>query len=251
MMTETIQAIKLQLSDPQVFSEAIGAVSKLVDEVTIKITPTHLEIVAMDPANVAMVVLKMESRAFMEYSGEGNFSIKLASLKQVLARNKGKEGFVSLTVENNQLKVLLSGKTRKEYTLPLIELEQKQTKMPELKFAFEVSIDNMDFRDSVADVSIVADSCEFKVADNQFVITGVGDSSKAISETKGISKKVGDVDTASGKYSIEYLDKMLSGKFKTAKLFIGTDYPIKIVYVSETGTTTIEYLLAPRIDGSN
>lgn len=247
MMTETIQAIKLQLSDPQVFSEAIGAVSKLVDEVTIKITPTHLEIVAMDPANVAMVVLKMESRAFLEYRGEGSFAIKLASLKQVLAR-KEKEGFASLTVENNQLKVVLSGKTKKEFTLPLIELEEKQTKMPDLKFAFEVTLDNSDFKESVADVGIVAEACEFTVTDNKFIISGAGDNSKAVSETKGIVKKIGEVDTVRSKYSIEYLDKMLSGKFKNAKLSLGKDYPIKIAYSSETGTTTVEYLLAPRIE---
>ena len=250
MMAQTITGVKLVLSDPQVFSECIGAVSKLVDEATIKATPTHIEITAMDPANVALISFRMESRAFLEYSisEDTSFAIKLGSLKQVLSRRE-KDGTVSLAVDNNQLKIVLNGKSRKEFILPLIELEEKQQKMPELKFGFEVILDNAEFREAVADVAIVAESCEFRIADKKFVVSGAGDSSRAVSDTKGVVKELGEDKTAKAKYGIEYLDKMLGTKLsKNAKLYLAKDYPMKLSYVSDNGTVSIEYLLAPRIE---
>jgi proliferating cell nuclear antigen len=246
-MADTISGIKLILSDAQVFSDAISAVSKLVNEVTIKVLPDHLEVIALDPANVGMVILKIESKAFLGYSGEGNFSINLPNFKQVLARRE-KNATVTLSVDNNQLKVISSGKTKKEFTLPLLELEQKEQKEPELKFNSEITLENAELRDAIADVEIVAESCEFKILDGKFVISSSGDSGKAVSETKGIVRPLVEGAVSKARYSIEYLNNMLSAKFKNAKLYLGKDYPMKLHYVSDTGTTSITYILAPRIE---
>lgn len=251
-MTETIQGVKLVLADAHLFSDCISAINRLVDETTIHITPTHLEITALDPANVAMIVFKMEAREFVGYSVEADtkFAIKLPSLKQVLSRSD-KDSTLSLALDNNRLIVTISGKTRKEFVLPLIELEEKQQKMPELKWNVEVSLDNSELREAVADVGIVGESCEFKVVDKKFIVSAANNDTKAkaVSETKAVVKELGEDKTAGAKFSIEYLDKMLSTKLsKNARLFLAKDYPMKIIYVNDSGSTSINFLLAPRID---
>jgi DNA polymerase III sliding clamp (beta) subunit (PCNA family) len=52
--------------------------------------PDFVEIIAMDPANVAMVVFRMPSNCFAEYnvSEETVLAMNLPSFKQVLRRAK-------------------------------------------------------------------------------------------------------------------------------------------------------------------
>jgi DNA polymerase III sliding clamp (beta) subunit (PCNA family) len=59
--------MKLTLAEPKYLKDSISIISELVNEARLKITPDFIEIIAMDPANVAMVVFKLLSSAFVEY----------------------------------------------------------------------------------------------------------------------------------------------------------------------------------------
>lgn len=240
--------MKIVLGDAQVFSDAITAVSRLVDEVLIKTTEEGLEIIAMDPANVGMVHLLMKAEAFKEYVADNEgFGLKLSNFKQILAR-RDKSAVITLSVENNQLKITMVGKTTKNFTTPLLELEQKEVKVPDLKFKAEITISNSELRDAIADVEIVAESTDFKVKDNRFTISASGDTGKAISETKGIVKLLGEDKDALSKYSIEYLNNMMSTKFNTLKVSLGKTYPLRLDYVSDDKLTSLTFILAPRVE---
>lgn len=240
--------MRIVLGDAQIFADAIAAVSKLVDEVTIKTTQTGLEVTALDPANVALVNLVMAASTFKEYSTtDENFSIKLSNFKQILAR-RDKDATVTLALDNNQLKININGKIVKNFTMPLIELDAKETKVPDLKFNVEITLDNSELREAIADVEIVSESTEFKVSNGKFIVSAAGDTGKAVSETKGVVKVLGETSDALSKYSIEYLNNMLGVKFKNVKLYLGKVYPMKLQYTSDDKLTTIIYVLAPRID---
>ena len=47
--------MKLSLAEPTYLKESISIISDLVSEARFKVTPDAIELVAMDPANVAMV----------------------------------------------------------------------------------------------------------------------------------------------------------------------------------------------------
>ena len=59
--------MKLTLAEPKYLKESISIISELVNEARFKITKDAIELVAMDPANVAMVVFKLLSSIFVEY----------------------------------------------------------------------------------------------------------------------------------------------------------------------------------------
>lgn len=247
-----MEEVKLVIAEPQNFTDSISAINKLVEETNIVVKSTHLEIVAMDPANVAMVIFKMASSEFVEYKSgtqDSIFGLKLSTLKQVLSRGS-KDNILTL-VFTDKLVVTFSGKTHKQFTVPLIDTGLKAQKIPDLKFGAEVVIDNSELRDAIADVSIVGEAAEFKVEVDKFIISGSGDSSKAVTETKGSINFVGDKKTLKSKYSIEYLDKMISTKLsKSAKIYLSSEYPIKIHYVNEKATISIDFVLAPRVDNN-
>ena len=60
--------MKLSLSEPRLLKESINIISDLVTEVTLRVDKDKIEVVAIDPASVAMVEYKLLSSAFVEYS---------------------------------------------------------------------------------------------------------------------------------------------------------------------------------------
>ena len=67
--------MRLTLAEPSYLKESISIISDLVNEARFKITPNAIELVAMDPANVAMVVFKLLSSCFVEYDVKKTLSL--------------------------------------------------------------------------------------------------------------------------------------------------------------------------------
>lgn len=242
--------MKVVLNDIEEFVDAIKVVNTLIAETTIKIDTEKLSIISLDPANVSMIVVEMKKEAFSEWDVDKEYSlgVKVSELKSVLARGTDKKGSIELVVEENKLKVLLKstkGKS-KEFKLALIELENKVLKMPELKFDVEIMLDNADLKDAIEDAKIASDSLTLQ-ADTKFLMNSKGDLTEAFNPIPATVMKKGEKG-AKGKYSIEYLDKIITTKLDTLKIFMGTDYPIKLSYANNKGTVSIVHILAPRID---
>ena len=131
--------MKLTLAESKYLKDSITIISDLVNEATFKITPDAIEMVAMDPANVAMVVFKLLSSAFTEYEVDSKveIAINLNNLKQILRRAKPAD-MVVLQMENNRLKVQLKGTSTRTFSLPIIDIDEKEQKIPELKFPLSI-----------------------------------------------------------------------------------------------------------------
>ncbi|MEK6817078.1 MAG: hypothetical protein AABY09_05665, partial [Nanoarchaeota archaeon] len=82
--------MKLTLAEPRLLKESVNIISELVNEVTLKVDTSKIELVAMDPANVAMVDFKLLSTAFAEYDVKEELSlgVSLDNLKAILRRAK-------------------------------------------------------------------------------------------------------------------------------------------------------------------
>ncbi len=77
----------VKLDNPTLLSKAIDLISELVTEVRIKITDVGLSIVAMDPANVAMVGFWLPKTVFSRFeTGEEVLGVSLDNLKRILKR---------------------------------------------------------------------------------------------------------------------------------------------------------------------
>ena len=77
----------LKLSNPKLLSDGIKIVSELVSEVRIKLLEDGLSIVAVDPANVALVIFKLPKENFSQYdAGNEVWGVNLEDLKRILRR---------------------------------------------------------------------------------------------------------------------------------------------------------------------
>lgn len=243
--------MKLSIAETKYLKEPVGIISDLVSEAKFNITKDSIELIAMDPANVAMVVFKLLSTAFIDYDVKENVSIaiNLSNLKQVLRRVKGND-ILSLEVDDNKLKITLKSNNIRTFFLPIIDVEEKEQKIPDLKFATTIVCPSSTLNDAIDDVDIIGESVAFIGEEKKFTVSATGDLSKAQieispdSETKIVSK-----EKTRSKYSIEYLKKMIQGSKISDKVTINfsKDYPLKLDYMT-INKVSLSFILAPRVE---
>jgi proliferating cell nuclear antigen len=245
--------MKLTLAEPQYLKDSISIISELVNEAKFKITPNAMELVAKDPANVAMIIFKLLSSCFTEYDvkKEIDLSIDLNNLKQILRRASSND-MLTMEIDDNRLKLTLKGKTKRTFSLPLIETEGREQKVPELNFPVTIKTSTSIFNNAIEDIDIVAESVTFEVDKKGFSIKGESDLSKAqidINADDQTTLTVEGNDKIKAKYSVEYLKKMIDASKLSDEVIIqfSKDYPLKLDY-TVVDKLKLSFILAPRVE---
>ncbi len=243
--------MKLTLAEPKYLKESITIISDLVNESRIKVTKEGMELVAMDPANVAMIVFKLLSSAFTEYAVEEDveIAINLNNFKQILRRAKPND-VLTLELGDNKLKVQLKSESTRTFHLPLIDIEEKEQKVPELTFPVKIETNALLLNEAIEDADIVAESVSFLAEPKKFSVLAEGDLSTAhIEVMPGEETKINAKEKTKAKYSVEYLKKMIQGSKLADKVTISfnKDYPLKLDY-NAIDRVMLSFILAPRVE---
>ncbi|MEK6907067.1 MAG: proliferating cell nuclear antigen (pcna) [Nanoarchaeota archaeon] len=242
--------MKLILNDVKYFKEPMMIISELVNEATLKIDKDKIELIAMDPANVSMVIFKLLSSAFSEYNVKEplEISLNLDNLKQVL-RRANPDDVMTLEVQDNKLKLELKSDTTRTFHLSLLNLEEKNQKVPDLKFPLKIETSTMLFDQAIEDMGIVSDSVTFSVDQDKFSIEALGNLTTAkIDLLKDNQTSINSSEKVKAKYSVEYLKKIIKGSKLADKVVLqfNKDYPLKASY-KVTDKMLLEFILAPRV----
>lgn len=245
--------MKLALAEPKYLKESISIISELVNEARFKITKDAVELVAMDPANVAMVDFKLLSSCFTEYDVKEDveMAINLSQLKQILRRANPTD-MLSLELSEGKLNVQLKGKSVRTFNLPIIEFEDKEQKVPELKFRAKITVPATVLNEAIEDADVVAEAVSFQAEPKKFVVHAEGDLSQAkieIGESDNIKIDVEGTEKIKSKYSVEYLKKMISASkiADTVTIQFNKDYPLKLEYTA-VDKVMLSFILAPRVE---
>ncbi|MBT4577359.1 proliferating cell nuclear antigen (pcna) [Candidatus Woesearchaeota archaeon] len=246
--------MKLTLAEPRNLVDSINVISEIVNEVRFKVDGEKLDLVAMDPANVAMVDFKLFSSAFTEYSvdKEHELCVSLDALKSVLKRVKPSDILtLQLDEEKNKLKIQLKSENTRTFNLALIDVDEKEQRVPDLNFAVEVETASMIFDEAIQDADVIADAVVLKAGEDKLIIEGESNMSNVfaeISKDDETSLKLTTQGEFSAKYSIEYLKKIIKGSklASRVKLQFGNDYPLRIDYFVQD-KLNLGFILAPRV----
>ncbi|MBU3913449.1 MAG: proliferating cell nuclear antigen (pcna) [Nanoarchaeota archaeon] len=236
----------LKLENPKVFSDIIGIISELVSEVKLRVDMNGMSIIAIDPANVALVSFKLPASSFSALeAGSEVLGVSLDSLKNVLRRSSSGSSLV-MKSEDNMLDIEIHDKITRKFSLALIEIESEDKQMPSLEFKSKVEMSSSDFLDSVEDCKIVADACTFSVKEGKFIVEAKGLNS-AKNEFSGDEVKIEGQDSKS-RYSLEYLQKFTKGSKISDKVKVNfsEDYPLKLEFINDSAE--LVFVLAPRVE---
>ncbi len=227
-------------------------ISELVNEVNIRFYKDRIEIIAMDPANVAMVIFKLLSSAFSEYNvTDGKVvGINLLNLTQILKRAKPTD-ILSLEIDEqkNRLIVTLRGNSSKKFELGLLDIEEREQKVPNLKFNAKVETNSLMFNDAIEDMDVISDSLTFQGLNDKFMISSEGNVSSGNVEV-GSGEETSIIlndGPVSARYSTEYLKKIMKGSklTNTVAVEFGQDYPLRVEY-KVIDRLALQFVLAPR-----
>lgn len=245
----------LRLDDPRLLSSVIAIISELVLEVRIKVNKSGMSIIAIDPANVALVSFKLPAEAFSQIEVEEEvLGVSLDSLKSVLRRSSPGSSLI-LQTEENTLKIQIQDKIKREFRLSLIDIEAEEKTMPTLEFLSRIEMPGIDLAEAIEDCSIVADACSFIAQQNKFTIEAKGSLNSAKSDFSSdevrIEAKMEETDKGKGiksRYSLEYLQKFIKATKLTEKAIINfsNDYPLKLEF--KAPRMELAFVLAPRVE---
>jgi len=243
--------MKLTLAEPKYLKDSISIISELVNETRIKVSSDGIELIAMDPANVAMVVFKLFPSAFIEYQVDKpvDIAINLTNFKQILRRANPTD-VLTLETSDNKLKMQLKGSSTRTFDLPIIDIEEKEQKVPELKFPVSIQTSSAVLNEAIGDADTVSESVNFMAEPGIFGLKAEGDLNSAAIEIKADdTTKIEATEKVSSKYSVEYLKKMIEGSklADTVSIQFNKDYPLKLTYAT-VDKVMLSFILAPRVD---
>ncbi len=241
--------MKLTLTEPKALTDSISIISELVNEVRLKIDKDKIELIAMDPANVAMIVFNLLSSAFAEYNVEKpqDISINLDQFKQILKRAKPSDVVtIELDEDKNKLNIKIKGESTRTFNISLLSLVDKDQKVPSLKFPTKIETNTLIFNEAIEDMGVIAESVAFIADKDKFTIKSESKLNDATVEVN-----VGTIDVSEktqSKYSLEYLKKIIKGSklTNTVQIQFGNDYPLRIDYTTKD-KLNLAVILAPRV----
>lgn len=239
----------VKLNNPKMLSDVIAIISELVTEVKIKVDKQGLSIVAIDPANVALVAFNIPSTAFSAFeANEEVLGVSLDNLKSVLKRCSPGSNLV-MQSEDNTLKIEIHDKIKRSFSLALINIDTEDKQVPVLDFASKIEMNSVDFLEAIEDCLIVADACSFLIKEGKFSIEAKGLNS-AKNEFSGDEAKIEGANGKS-KYSLEYLQKFTKACKLTEKVRINfsDDYPLRLEF--NTANIALVFILAPRVENED
>lgn len=235
-----------KLEHPKILSDAISLISEIVTEVRIKLQPEGISIVAVDPANVAMVLFKVPKESFSQYeAGTDIWGVNLDDLKRILKRATSSASVV-FEQDENRLKVTIFDKVKRNFTLSLIEVESEDKEEPALEFASTVEMPSNSFAQAIEDCAVVADSCSLSTGADLFIIQGSGSLNSAKAEFSSDEATIQGL--ANSKYSLQYLIKFIKAQRISDKVSIkySDNYPLRLDFPGEK--IGIGFVLAPRVE---
>ena len=240
--------MKLVLNDARLLKEPISIISELVNEVKLKFLKDKIELIAMDPANISMVVFHLLASALQQYeASDEEIVISLDNLKNILKRAKPNDQLV-MELQDNKLKIQLKGESIRNFDLSLLDLSVADQKVPELKFNVKVKTNTALLNEAIEDASVISDALCFAVRDGKFIVDTEGNFSKANIELASETFVESSVQEARAKYAIEYLKKIAKGAklADNVTLQFDTDYPLRVDYEVKD-KLLLAFLLAPRV----
>ena len=238
--------------------EILDLFNVVVTEAKFEFRPDGVEVIAVDPAHVAMLALKMPKSAFTEYHFDGELStwaFDVEDWKKSIPKGSKND---LVTLERARDRVIVSvGPFVKEYTL-LDPSTVTRPRIPKIEAENSFTMGQYELRESFKGAEDVSDSIRFELTRDGLVMKSIADSREfKAGFSKDMIKEIVCVDgePVKSSYPLEYLLKLFKA-MKTVdevKTSFKNDYPLTAEFKLASGKMTDEqpemkFLLAPRME---
>jgi len=227
------------------------AMVALVSEARFHFAEDGIHSRAVDPANVAMVVVDIPRENMEAYSidEEKTVGVDINRIYDIAKTIKKKE-IVEISLEDESRMKIKFGSV--EYALSLIDPSaiRKEPKVPNLELPAKVVLDAGEFKKAIQAADKISDHVVFRSDETGFYIEAEGDVDKIVFHMSEAELIEFNRAEARSMFSVEYLKEFVkiaeAGDLLT--IHLGNNYPVRLVFEVADGKAKVEYILAPRIE---
>jgi len=239
--------------EPGRLDDAFSPVSALVDECKVHLEDDHIQIRAVDPANVGMVDLTLHDSAFESYEANGGvLGINLSRFEDIISLLNGEDepAHIELDEETRKLHLSCGGL---EYTLALIDPDsiRDEPDIPDLDLSGEVVLEGRQMDRAITAADMVSDHLAFgtNADEDVFYAEAQGDTDDVhleLTRDDLIDLRTGEAHSL---FSVDYLTDMNGAVPSDAEVTmeVGEEFPIKLHFQLAEGDASATFMLAPRI----
>lgn len=229
----------------------VNVISTLTDEAMIVFDKEGANILAVDPAHVAMVDVCIGKGAFEEYSTkECNVGIDLKKVKDVLKlASSGGTIVMSLDDDTGKLVFKVGSITRRMDALDTSDMGGK--KMPELSLSARAEITSTELLRGTRATEGITDHLSVTVSEDGFELSSEGDTdASSLKVPKSELQSLSANGTFRSMFPLDYFSNIVKAipASTNVSLEIDNDYPLYMQFQIIDKEVSVRYLIAPRIE---
>ncbi len=242
------------IADAKFFKSCLDAVGNLVDEGTFEVSAKGMHLRSMDPSQIAMVDFLLPPEGFEKLDAQdaATLGLNITDVGKILSRARAGEKLnLSLPEKESKLALEFMGESKRQFTLPLIEVGGSMPKEPKIPFDANIKLKGGAFKEILGDAGLLSSHLVIHAKDGEFVVEAHGDAGDLLSVTRKDASSVSQfscTNPARAMFPFQYLQDMTKAcpDDATLDLSLKTDAPIRIAY--QIGKAQLAYYLAPRVE---
>lgn len=236
----------------EVLQGTIDLIGALVDEAKIKISDKGLSIAAVDQANVAMVHLELETRAFDTFNlAKTTIAVDVNKFKETLgSATPGTD--VELELEGSKKLIVRHGCYTYRLSLLDVKSARKEPKEPNISLPNTIVLSGAALKSLVKESEKMTDAIVFSTKGKSLVVEATGDLDSFSAEIpESMLTTLNTEGDMRSMFTLSYIKDVVTALAKSDRVTInlGIDYPIKFSSAFAGGNGNVSFHVAPRIEG--
>ena len=235
----------------EVLREVVEVISTLVSEVKLSISKDGLDVKAVDPSHVAMLVLKLHKGAFEEFTGEPTeIGVDVEKLKEVLRLSKPGD-ILDLQYDGGKNRLVIHvGKVTRHMSV-VDPAGITDPKVPNVSPPGVVVVKMEELRQGIRGSESISDHVTLSLEPDGFTMHSEGETDHVdMKLPKDGLSRLEVKDPVKSMYPLDFFSSMVKSitSAEEVTLHVGNEYPLKIEFAVAMGKGEGRFLLAPRVE---
>ncbi|MEM0042433.1 MAG: proliferating cell nuclear antigen (pcna) [Thermofilaceae archaeon] len=233
----------------------IESLETVIEEASFIADNEALRLRALDSSRIAMVDLYLPRESFSTYEIDEvptRIGVNFDEFNKILKRAKADDKIIC-RVEGGRLKVTLSGKAERTFSLPIISTEGGELPVPKVTFDVTAKMVSDTFRDSLKEAELISDTIRFAGEQRELKLAARSDKGEweaIFSMEKGSLIEYEVRQPSYSSYSLEYLNDIVGKAYRISDLVtieFSTNKPLCLTFDIAAGGI-LRFFLAPRME---
>jgi proliferating cell nuclear antigen len=235
----------------EILREVTEVISTLVSEVKLSVSKDGIDVKAVDPSHVAMLVLKLNKSAFEEFTGEPTeIGVDVEKLKEVLRLSKPGD-ILDLQYDGGKNRLVIKvGKLTRHMSV-VDPAGITDPKVPNVSPPGLVIVKMDDLRQGIRASESISDHVTLTLEADGFTMFSEGETDRVdLKLPKDSLGKLEVKETVKSMYPLDFFSSMVKSISTSpdVTLHVGNEYPLKLEFSVADGKGEGRFLLAPRVE---